>query len=211
MHAYRDTGAWPRRSIATTRCCSANCSTRVARSWRRRGALGVAYSPSAVPNERFHVMPRPLKVRMIRDIVQDTAMPRGACRARDRRRGDRRRPRLLDIAVLESARQPARGCVWRRSRRPLRFLREVIADIRGKVRERLRRGIAHLGHRDGRTGLDRRRRARGDSATRRTASTTCNVTLGNSASLGGAIHIAPPMTSEAPPTWRRMPRISNDA
>ncbi len=33
------------------------------------GLLSVAYAPSCVPNERFHVMPRPLDRRMIRAIV----------------------------------------------------------------------------------------------------------------------------------------------
>src|SRR5260370_23674427 len=33
------------------------------------GLLSVAYAPSAVPNERFHVMPSPLKLPMIRAIV----------------------------------------------------------------------------------------------------------------------------------------------
>ena len=34
------------------------------------GSLPVAYAPSAVPNERFHVMPRPLTRRMIADLVR---------------------------------------------------------------------------------------------------------------------------------------------
>ena len=33
------------------------------------GTAPVAYAPSAVPNERFHVMPRPLSKRMIREII----------------------------------------------------------------------------------------------------------------------------------------------
>src|SRR5690242_12955840 len=34
------------------------------------GTAPVAYAPSAVPNERFHVMPRPLSNRMIDEIVE---------------------------------------------------------------------------------------------------------------------------------------------
>ncbi len=37
------------------------------------GALPVAYAPSAVPNERFHVMPRAMSKRLIREIVQGYA------------------------------------------------------------------------------------------------------------------------------------------
>lgn len=33
------------------------------------GLLAVAYAPSAVPNERFHVMPRPLSLAMIEEII----------------------------------------------------------------------------------------------------------------------------------------------
>src|SRR5262249_61152294 len=33
------------------------------------GSIPAAYAPSAVPNERFHVMPVPLSKRMIREIV----------------------------------------------------------------------------------------------------------------------------------------------
>ena len=33
------------------------------------GSITAAYEPSAVPNERFHVMPVPLSQRLIREIV----------------------------------------------------------------------------------------------------------------------------------------------
>ena len=33
------------------------------------GTAPVAYAPSAVPNERFHVMPRPMSLTMIQEII----------------------------------------------------------------------------------------------------------------------------------------------
>ena len=42
------------------------------------GALPVAYAPSAVPNERFRVMPRPMSRTMIAEVVDGYArVPRG--------------------------------------------------------------------------------------------------------------------------------------
>ena len=40
------------------------------------GMFATAYSPSAVPNERFHIMPRPMSEAMIREIID--AFGRGA-------------------------------------------------------------------------------------------------------------------------------------
>ena len=37
------------------------------------GTLPVAYAPSAIPNSRFHVMPVPLSLSMIREIVEGYA------------------------------------------------------------------------------------------------------------------------------------------
>ncbi len=72
------------------------------------GLLSVAYAPSAVPNERFHVMPKPLKLPMIRAIV--AGYGDAARRMQSGRRGwgrDRRESRLSAVAILEPARESA--------------------------------------------------------------------------------------------------------
>ncbi len=78
---------------------------------------------------------------------------------RTRRSGDRGESRLSAGAVPESPGQRARRChTVAASRGRLRFLREVIADMRGKVRDGLRGGAAHFGHRGRRARPDARRR-----------------------------------------------------
>lgn len=160
------------------------------------GLLPVAYAPSAVPNERFRVMPRPLQLRMIREIIAGY--------------GDA--ARRLEAAGVDGAEivashgyLPAQFLNPRVNLREdgyggdpdsrLRFLREVIADIRAKVSERFVVGLRISGTEIDDHGLTEEESlgavlALGDRID------YVNVTLGSSASLGGAIHIAPPMTKK---------------
>jgi thioredoxin reductase len=74
----------------------------------------------------------------------------------------------------------------------LRFLREVIADIRGKVSDRFVVGMRISGTEEDVQGLSSEEST--DAIVRLADSLDyVNMTLGTSASLGGAIHIAPPM------------------
>ncbi len=125
------------RAIATARTCSASSSIPAARSWRAKdGSIPPAYAPSAVPNERFHVMPVPLTEPLIAEIVA------GYGDAARRMRG--RRPRRREIVAsmgylpaqfLNPKTQPARGSTMAAAlENRLRFLREVVADIRAKTR-----------------------------------------------------------------------------
>ncbi len=158
------------------------------------GLLSVAYAPSAVPNERFHVMPRPLKRSMIDAIVQGY--------------GDAaRRMQAAGIDGVEIVAShgylPAQFLNPRVNLRDdgyggdiegrLRFLREVIFDIRGKVSDGLVVGLRISG-----TEIDEQGLTEDDAfeAVTRLGDSIdyAHITLGTSASLGGAIHIAPPMT-----------------
>jgi 2,4-dienoyl-CoA reductase-like NADH-dependent reductase (Old Yellow Enzyme family) len=160
------------------------------------GLLSVAYAPSAVPNERFHVMPRPLKPPMIRAIVNGY--------------GDA--ARRMQSASLDGVEIVAsHGYLPSQFLNPrvnlredgyggdldgrLRFLREVIADIRGKVDERFVVGLRISGMEADEQGLSQEESLQ---AIIRVADSIdyVNITLGTSASLGGAIHIAPPMSSQ---------------
>ena len=47
------------------------------------GSTPVSYAPSSVPNERFHIMPRPMSRELIRDVVEGY----GAAAARMKRAG----------------------------------------------------------------------------------------------------------------------------
>ena len=158
------------------------------------GLLCVAYAPSAVPNERFRVMPRPLKAGMIHSIV----------------RGYGDAARRMEIAGLDGVEivashgyLPAQFLNPRTNLREdsyggdldgrLSFLREAIADIRGKVKD----GFV-VGLRISSSELDEHGLTEDETlaaVVRLGASVDyVHVTLGTSATLGGAIHIVPPMT-----------------
>jgi 2,4-dienoyl-CoA reductase-like NADH-dependent reductase (Old Yellow Enzyme family) len=159
------------------------------------GLLSVAYAPSCVPNERFHVMPRALKRPMIRAIVSGygDAARRMASAGIDG----------VEI-VASHGYLPSQFLNSRVNLRDddyggdldgrLRFLREVIADIRAKVSERFVVGLRISGTEADAQGLSEEETL---AAILRLVDSIdyVNVTLGNSASLGGAIHIAPPMSS----------------
>lgn len=158
------------------------------------GLLAVAYAPSNVPNERFHVMPRELTHAMIDEIV----------------RGYGQAARRMNEAGLDGVEFVAsHGYLPSQFLNPLvnhrtdeyggslenrlRFLREVLDEMRRQTSDDFVIGMRiSAGERDA-TGL-----------TAEDALEACvqleskldyvNVIAGNSASLGGAVHIVPPMS-----------------
>ncbi len=158
------------------------------------GLLCVAYAPSSVPNERFRVMPRPLKPALINAIVQGY----GDAARRMQSAG------LDGVEIVAShGYLPAQFLNPRVNLRDdaygggldgrLRFLREVIADIRAKVGGGFVVGLRISGTEVDETGLTEDESL--DAVARLGDSIDyVHVTLGTSASLGGAVHIVPPMT-----------------
>ena len=157
------------------------------------GLLSVAYAPSAVPNERFHVMPRPLKQAMIDAIVHGY----GDAARRMQTAG------LDGVEIVAShgylpaqflnprvnLRDDAYGGDWEGR---LRFLREVIFDIRAKVTHDFVVGMRISGSEADERGLSEDETL--EAVTRLDDSIDyVHITVGTSASLGGAIHIVPPM------------------
>ena len=157
------------------------------------GLLAVAYAPSVSPNERFHVMPRALTPRLIDEIVAGYAAAAG----RMHRAG------LDGVEVVAShGYLPAQFLNPRVNRRTdgyggdeegrLRFLREVLRGIRAATDEGFVVGLRiSAGERDD-EGLT------GDEALAACVALQddldyVNVTTGTSATVGGAVHIAPPM------------------
>ena len=157
------------------------------------GLLSVAYAPSSVPNERFRVMPRPLKRGMIDAIVQGY----GDAARRMQSAG------LDGVEIVAShGYLPAQFLNPRVNLRDdgyggdldgrLRFVREVISDIRGKVTEGFVVGLRISGSEADEQGLTEDESF--DAVTRLGDSIDyVHITLGTSATLGGAIHIVPPM------------------
>lgn len=159
------------------------------------GTSPVAYAPSAVPNSRFHVMPVPLSLKMLREIVSGY----GDAAARLMKAGFDGCEIVASHGYLPA--QFLNPNVNRRddayggsAENRLRFLREVAADIRAKTAPGFVIGLRITGEEH-------------DSQTLEPAEvlTFCkmldgdgvidfyNVVAGTSASLKGSVHIAPPM------------------
>ena len=162
------------------------------------GSAAHAYAPSAVPNERFHIMPQP----MSRDLIAEIVAGYGDAAARMRRAG------LDGVEIVGShGYLPAQFLSPRVNLRDdeyggsdenrLRFLREVIADIRAKVDDDAVVGMRITGD-----GTD------AEMLTLDEAGEACmaldgdggldyfNVIAGSSGTLGGAVHIVPSMFIE---------------
>ena len=157
------------------------------------GLLNVAYAPSSVPNERFHVMPRALKKPLIEEIVHGY----GDAARRMQTAG------LDGVEIVAShGYLPAQFLNPRVNLRDdayggdaegrLRFLRELIADIRAKVTDGFVVGVRISGTEADEQGLTEDESL--DTVIRLGDSVDyVHVTVGTSASLGGAVHIVPPM------------------
>lgn len=160
------------------------------------GLLAVAYSASASPNERFRVMPRELDQPLIDEIVAGYA----AAARRLHEAG------LDGVEVVASHDYlPAQFLNPRVNRRKdgyngdldarLRFLREVLAAVRAATSEDFIVGLRLSADERDPEGLS-------ESESLQAAEVVqgeldyLHIVAGTSASLGGAIHIVPPMAIE---------------
>jgi len=160
------------------------------------GTAPVAYAPSAVPNERFHVMPRPLSKRVIREIIDGY----GSAARRLQKAG------LDGVEIVAShGYLPAQFLNPRVNLREdeyggsfenrLRFIREIIAAIRRECGEDLIVGMRISGDEKDYAGLQDGEALEAMTALDGTLD-FYNIVVGSSASFGGAIHIAAPMAIE---------------
>ncbi|MBC2383903.1 Metal reductase (plasmid) [Pseudomonas extremaustralis] len=161
------------------------------------GLLAVAYSPSAVPNERFRVMPRALDQDMIDEIIQGYA---DAAR--------RLHQAGLDGVELVASHGylPAQFINPRVNRRTdgyngeleqrLRFIREIIAAMRASTDPDFIIGLRISADERDPEGLTEDESL---SAVQHLQPLLdyVHIVAGTSASLGGAVHIVPPMAVEA--------------
>ncbi|WDG78645.1 FAD-dependent oxidoreductase [Pseudomonas chlororaphis] len=161
------------------------------------GLLAVAYAPSAVPNERFRVMPRALDQSMIDEIVRGYA----AAARRLHQAG------LDGVEVVAShGYLPAQFLNPRVNRRSdeyngdlqqrLRFLREVIAAVRASTDEQFIIGLRISADERDPEGLTEDESLAAVQAMQEQLDYV-HIVAGTSASLGGAVHIVPPMAIEA--------------
>ncbi len=163
------------------------------------GTHSVAYAPSSIPNERFHVMPREMPVSMINDILEGFYISARNIRAAG-----------LDGVELVGShgyligqflnpnvnqRQDAYG--GSRENR-MRFLTEAIAATRSGVGEDMILGLRLSGDEQEHQGTDLREMLEVCQALDgETALDYLSVTAGTSAGLHGSTHIVPPMAYKA--------------
>ncbi|WP_259757694.1 oxidoreductase [Pseudomonas sp. GCEP-101] len=161
------------------------------------GLLAVAYAPSASPNERFRVMPRELSQAMIDEIVQGYA---DAARRLHRAGID-------GVEVVAShGYLPAQFLNPRVNRRGdgyngdldarLRFTREVIAAVRAATDDDFIIGLRISADERDPEGLTEDESLQAVKSLQNQLDYV-HIVAGTSASLGGAIHIVPPMAIEA--------------
>ena len=162
------------------------------------GSLSVALAPSAVPNERFHVMPRAMPVPLIAEVVQCFGDAAGRLKSAG----------LDGVEIVAShGYLPAQFLNPRVNLRQdhyggslenrLRFLREVITAVRERVGQEFVVGVrisASEESEDGLTideSLDAVRVLDADGTI-----DYISVVAGTSATITGSDHIAPPMSFE---------------
>jgi len=157
------------------------------------GLLTVAYSASNVPNERYHVMPRELSQKQIGIMVQGYA----DAAVRMQKAG------LDGVEVVAShGYLPAQFINSRINRRAdgyngdlqarLRFVREVLQAVRGAVGEDFIVGLRISSDERDITGLSEDESLEAGIALQDEVD-YLSIVGGTSATLGGAIHIVPPM------------------
>ncbi len=162
------------------------------------GSQAHAYAPSAVPNERFHIVPEP----MSRDLIGEIVAGYGHAAARMREAG------LDGVEIVGShGYLPAQFLSPRVNLREdeyggsvdnrLRFLREVVTDVRSKTDDGLIVGLRITGD-----GTDAEMLSLDEAAAACVALDGdggidyFNVIAGSSVNLGAATHIVPPMAME---------------
>lgn len=161
------------------------------------GLLAVAYAPSAVPNERFRVMPRALDQEMIDEIIQGYA---DAAR--------RLHQAGLDGVELVASHGylPAQFINPRVNRRTdgyngeleqrLRFIREILGAMRASTDAEFIIGLRISADERDPEGLTEDESLAAVQLLQEQLDYV-HIVAGTSASLGGAVHIVPPMAVEA--------------
>lgn len=158
------------------------------------GLLAVAYAPSSVPNERFHVMPRALDEAMIGQIISGYAASAARLAAAGFDGVEYVASHGYLPAQFLNPRVNLRTDAWGADR--LKFLRDCLTAMRAAVPDDFIIGMRISADEREDTGLQ------ADEV-----EAAClgleplldyvNVTVGSSATLGGAMHIAPPMAFAA--------------
>ncbi len=160
------------------------------------GSLALAVAPSAVPSERFHVIPMAMPIPLIEEIVAGYAAAAGRLQVAG----------LDGVEIIAShGYLPAQFLNPRVNLRTdryggddegrLRFLRETIAAVRGVVGDELVVGLRVSLDEIGHDGLTAEEFLAAVTALDRDGGLSyVSVAAGSSATLAGSVHIVPPMS-----------------
>ena len=159
------------------------------------GSIPVAFGPSVLPTERFHVMPR----QMSRDMIAEIAAAFGDAALRYEEAGyeglEVMASHGLLLAQFLNPQANLRDDDYGGSlENRLRFLREVVGDIRSKVGRRIALGIRISGDELNASGLETPEvvevcRALDDDG----QLDFFDICGGSMSGLGGSVHVVPPM------------------
>ncbi|MEM8686135.1 MAG: FAD-dependent oxidoreductase, partial [Pseudomonadota bacterium] len=160
-----------------------------------RGMLPVAFAPSAVPNERFHIMPRPMPVTLIEDIVSGFAQ-NAAHLAEAGYDGVEivASHGYLPAQFLNPRVNLRTDAYGGDEARRLRFLQELAQAVRAAA-DGLTIGLRISGSELDDTGLTQGEVC-GACESLAEVFDYFSVVAGTSATLGGSVHIVPPMGLE---------------
>jgi 2,4-dienoyl-CoA reductase-like NADH-dependent reductase (Old Yellow Enzyme family) len=163
------------------------------------GSAAAAFSASAAPSDRFHVIPAPMSVRMIREVVEGYA----AAARRMQVAGFDGVEIVASHGYLPSQflnpkinhRDDAYGGSFDNR---MRLLREIVAAIRAAVGRSIVVGMRISGEEMGHDGLEEGESLKAIVALDRDGGLDyVNVIAGSSATIAGAVHIVPPMIVES--------------
>lgn len=158
------------------------------------GLLAVAYAPSSVPNERFHVMPRALDAAMIAEIVAGYAASAARLAAAGFDGVEYVASHGYLPAQFLNPRVNLRRDAWGLDR--TKFLRDCLLAMRAAVPDDFIIGMRISADEREDTGLQSDE-VEAVCLALEPLLDYLNLTVGSSATLGGAMHIAPPMAFAA--------------
>ncbi len=162
------------------------------------GTAPVSYSASATPNERFHVMPRPMPIEMINEVISSYGDA-----------GRRMQEAGLDGVEIVASHGylPAQflnpnvnlreDCYGGSLENRTRFIREIAAGIRAKTGSGFVVGLRLSGDEMSNGGLEPGEILNACEIIADEGNIDyLSVVAGSSATLAGSVHIAPPMSEE---------------
>ncbi len=159
------------------------------------GTAPVSFSASATPNERFHVLPRPMPLELVEEVIAyhgDAALRmQGAGVDGVEIVGSHGYLPAQFLNPFVNVREDRYGGTLENR---VRFIVDIADDIRAKTGEGFVIGLRISGNEMGHEGLEAADFVDICAAiTERTTLDYLSVVAGSSATLGGSIHIVPPM------------------